>query len=411
MGKDYYRLLGVDKSVNEKDLKKAYKKLAMKYHPDRNKDNKEEAEAKFKEISKAYEALSNPEKRRLYDQFGEDGLQGQMPSNFNPHDIFNDIFGGNSPFGGMGGFFGGNRRNRQPEKNIMQYNIDLTLEEVFNGCEKIVEMDINIKCDTCNAKGCKDPSKSFECETCKGTGQIHKTQQIGPFQIAQQVLTCNKCKGEGETVIPKILRCSKCNGMKVINKRKKFKVPVMPGVLDGYQMTNENSGNYNVKSGLNDDIHFIFHIKNNTSFKREGINLIFYKDISLGSALCGINFAIKHINGELINIEYSEIIKPEDSLTCIGYGLPDIDNKGKFGNLIIRFNIRYPSSIKEEYKNYLYRMLYVDINQNSCLEANQIPKDKVKKIDVFKEMKSWSSKKNNKKQEQHNEQQPECHVQ
>jgi chaperone protein DnaJ len=412
MGSDYYKLLGVDKSVSDKDLKKAYKKLAMKYHPDRNKDNKEEAESKFKEISKAYNVLSDPNKRATYDKFGEEGLQGQ--TNFDPQDMFNDLFGGmGGAFHNMGGFFGGGMRGHQePKKSVIQYNVVISLEESYNGCDKFIELDVNIKCDSCNSTGSNDKSKTYTCSTCNGSGSVTKTQQLGPFQIAQQVSVCNRCRGTGDGEIPEKYKCKQCNGKKLINKRKKFKINVKPGIIDGNSLINENCGHYNVKSGLNDDIQFNFSIDNKTNFKREGINLIYYKDISLGSALCGIDFAIKHINGELINIKYSNIIKPDDSLMCIGYGMPDINESGEYGNLIIRFNIKYPEQIKKEYKTYLYRMLYVDINQDSCLEANQILKNNVKTVSVVKEMQyKQSNKQTSKSKKSSSDEQPQCHVQ
>jgi chaperone protein DnaJ len=419
MGKDYYKLLGVDKSVNDKELKKAYKKLAMKYHPDRNNDNN--AEEKFKEISKAYKVLSDPKQRDIYDKYGEDGLNNH--GGFNPNDFFNDIFGGmgspfsnmNTPFNNTDRFFGGN--SKQNVRNSIKKNIELTLEEAYNGCSKIIEMDINIKCVSCNATGTTDTSKSFDCNTCNGTGTIKKVQQLGPFQIAQQIHQCSKCNGEGTIPIPNNLKCKTCNGNKTVSKVKKFNVKVPPGIQDNNIIINEKSGNYDIKSKLNADIHFVFIINNTSNFKREGANLIYYKDISLGSALCGIDFAIKHVNGELINVKYSNIIKPNDSLSCTGYGMPIMkdnvysNNKLLYGDLIIRFNIKYPNSIKEEYKNYLYRMLYTDVKQSSCLESGQIPKGKAKIINAIKE-EQWKSTNNSKNTyDSSQNQEPNCHVQ
>jgi DnaJ family protein A protein 2 len=406
MSNDYYSLLGVDKSVSDKDLKKAYKKLAMKYHPDRNKDNKEYAEAKFKEISKAYNVLSDPNKRETYDKFGEEGLNGQMPSNFNPQDMFNDIFGN------MGGFFGGMKNTKQEtKKSVMKYEVVITLEESYNGCNKLVELYINVCCEDCNARGTNDKTKSYTCSTCNGSGTVTRTQQLGPFQIAQQVSICVKCRGSGESVIPDKYKCKKCNGNKIVNKKKKFKIVVEPGVIDGYVLINKNCGNYNIKSGLNDDIQFIFSINNNSNYKREGINLIYYKDISLGSALCGINFAIKHINGELINIKYDKVIKPDDTLTVLGYGMPNINKSNEYGNLIIRFNIKYPNIIKDEYKTYLYRMLYVDIKQPFCLEADKVPKDNISVPSVIKELHNNTNKSNNDTYTSGETVEPQCQVQ
>lgn len=428
MTEDYYKLLGVSKSVNEKDLKKAYRKLAMKYHPDRNKDNEEEASAKFKEISEAYNILSDPEKRSIYDKFGKEGLQGNGP-NINPNDFFNDIFSGmNNPFGAgtpfTGGFFSGNKSsmNREREqKKTVKINVAISLDECYNGCSKIIQVNVNVKCPDCNATGTKNKSKPPKCGNCNGTGSVTNTRQLGPFQIAQQVSICNKCSGTGETKIQDKDKCKTCNANKTIKKSKKLKINVIPGMLDGYTIRQENIGDYNPFTGINDDFEITFNIDNNTNFKREGINLIYIKDISLGSALCGINFAIKHINGKFINIKYDNIVKEGDSLICNGYGLPNIDNDGSFGDLIIRFNIKYPSVIKDEYKSYLVRMLHVDINQKSCLEVNKIPSTNIIKPSVMKETfatnNNYTSKKSKKKTRQEaefefkNQQVPECNAQ
>lgn len=418
MGADYYKILGVDKSVDEKALKKAYKKLAMKYHPDRNKGDKQaEAEEKFKDISKAYNVLSDPEKRKQYDKFGEAGLQGGMNSDFDPSDLFASMFGGagrgGMPFGGMGSFFNSHQPGQQQRrKQTIQYDVEITLEESYKGCSKLLEIPIKNKCDKCNATGTTDTSKSYECSTCKGTGSVTKTQQLGPFQIAQHMTTCDKCKGTGDDTIPDKLKCKVCKGNKTVMKEQKVKLNITPGVLDGFKVDYPNLGDYNPKTKLNDDVAFIFSIKNNTFFKREGVNLVYVKDISLGSSLCGINFAIKHINGELINIKYDKIVKEGDSLTCPDYGMPIIDTK-KFGNLIIRFKIKYPSQIKDEYKSYLNRMLYVDIKQPACLEASQIPVDKVKSVTVMKEViDNNSNNHSSRHHQQHQHEQPqECHVQ
>jgi DnaJ-class molecular chaperone len=423
---NYYTILGVNKTVDNKTLKKAYKKLAMKYHPDRNKENKKESELKFKEINNAYNILSDPKKRELYDKYGKDGLNNanNIPSDF--ADFMNNIKRNNQP--------------QQPKQQTMMYNVDITLEEVYTGCVKNIDLIVNMKCNDCNGNGSIDKNKSYVCDECKGLGTITKTHKMGPFQIAQQITTCNKCKGLGTKSIPNNLKCKTCNGKKIVNNTKKLTVNINPGTLDGYKISYQNIGNYNPKTKLNDNIMLVFNIVNNTFFKREGINLIYYKDISLGSSLCGLHFAIKHLNGELINIKYNKIIINDDSLICKNYGLPVLNNNNKnntikkttkYGNLIIRFNIKYPANIKEEYKSYLYRMLCVDIKQESCLENYQLSSNKDKLIDVKVEKVNHNTQTQSQSQTQsqtqshgnlfsemnnsfdfnQNESQPDCHVQ
>lgn len=421
MVENYYDLLGVDKNVDEKTLKKKYKINAMKYHPDRNQNNKEECEKKFKEINKAYNVLSDPKKRKIYDKFGEEGLTnmgGNEPS-FNPSDLFANMFNMND-MGGMNDIF--NRQKHQDKNKKIPINI--TLSESYYGCNKKHNMNIKIRCNTCDAMGSNN-HKNYECDLCDGKGSITKKQQLGPFQIAQQIIQCPKCSGNGNKVIPEKYKCKVCNGKKYNIQNKNFNITVRPGTLDDYKIEVENQGDYNPDSKKNDNIVFVFSIINDTFFKREGNNLIFTKNISLGSSICGVDFAIKHLNNELININYDKIIKHGDSLICDGYGLPYFDdNNNNYGDLIIRFNIEYPSYIKDEYKKYLNRMLYVEIEQKACIEKDDIPRDKVKKITVNKENNRQKYSDKNKKHffEQYNdmddinndnvrEQAQECHVQ
>lgn len=412
---DYYKLLGVEKDATEAQIKKAYKKLAMKYHPDRSpEDKKEEYETKFKEISKAYTVLSDIDKRKTYDLHGEDGLQGGMPPNFNPQDIFGNIFGGMggpSSFFNMGGM-GGHQRRAEPE-HIMR-TLNISLEECYKGCEKFETHVINECCIACKGSGSNDPSKSFECKCCNGTGHITKTQKLGPFQVAQQVMICDKCSGSGEGNIESKYYCKDCNGKKVKTKQVRLNIKVKPGMMDNMKMKFPKQGNYNLKTKETDDIIYVIKISNNTGFTYEGTNLIYKKEISLGDSLCGVNFAIKHLSGELINIKYDNIIKHGESIISIGYGLPIINTQDK-GDLIIRFDIKYPNSIKSEFKDYLRKMLYVPINQKNCLESDKIPST-IKRISVMREEQQHSRQFNQQRQDEKHTQhqyggQPECHVQ
>ena len=422
-GIKYYNLLGVEKTATETELKKAYKKLAMKYHPDRNQGDKE-AEQKFKDISNAYNVLSDPEKRRIYDMVGEEGLQGGMPSaaNFNPNDLFADLFGGR---GNSGDFFNPFGHQQQHQTPVMQIPIEITLEECYKGVVKEHTIIVDNCCNVCDGNGGKDKTKKYECTECNGSGTISKTRQLGPFQIAQQIITCNVCNGEGLSQIPFVERCNACVGTRTISSKKGLKITIKPGMTDNQVITLPAAGNYDIKTKQNADIKFVITIKNTTSFKREGANLIFIKDISLGASLCGISFSIKHINGEMIHIKYNDIIKHGETLLSAGYGLPHSGSPDRYGDLIIRFNIIYPKTIKEEYKTYLERMLYADINQKSVIEGKQLdelikasPENRFKKLKVMKEIVNdrHSTADSNSRYQQGQQQgqqgqQQECHVQ
>ena len=402
-GGDYYSILGIEKNADEAVIKKAYKKLAMKYHPDRNPpEKKDECEEKFKEVSKAYSVLSDPDKRKTYDLHGEEGLQGGMPSGFNPQDIFANMFGG------MGGFgMGRHQRRAEPEHIIRELKI--SLEECYKGCQKMESHVISECCGSCDGRGTSESSKSFDCKKCNGSGHITKTQQLGPFQIAQQVMMCDDCNGSGEATVEEKYRCKNCDGKKVKTKQVNIKIDVRPGLMDDMKIKYAGQGNYNLKTKRRDDIIYVVKINNTTGFTYEGNNLIYRKEISLGDALCGVNFAIKHLNGVLINIKYDNIIKHGESIVSVGYGLP-IVNTQEHGDLIVRFDIKYPNVVKQEYKDYLRKMLYVPINQSNCLESDKVP-PQAKKINMMKESQRQQNRNHHRQQQQQHGGQPECHVQ
>lgn len=374
---NYYKILGIDKNSNETEIKKAYKKLAMKYHPDRNLNNKEEAEEKFKKINKAYNVLSDKKTRRNYDNFGEEGVKSTTGTGFNAYDIFNNIF---TNMSGNESFFGMNFSGPKEEDfvDIIKMPIEITLLECYTGTTKTINLDVKKCCLSCNGTGCSDKNKVLVCDNCDGNRYVNKVQHLGSFQIMSHMVKCPKCNGTGEKPIPKNLICLECKGNKVISDKQKITLNIEKGMLDNNKIRKENIGNYNCRLKKRETIDFIINIKNNTFFKREGVNLVYTKDISIGSALCGINFAIKHLNGQLINIEYNKIIKEGDSLFSKDLGLPVYGNLGnrKWGDLIIRFNILYPRKIKEEYKKYLTKMLYVPVEQEACLEGDLLNKIK-----------------------------------
>lgn len=366
---DYYNILGVDKNASDSELKKAYRKLAMRYHPDKN--NSKEAEAKFKEITEAYGVLSDPKKRKMYDQFGKDGLQGS-DMNFNMDDIFS-------------GFFRQQHQHQETRRKNTEVEVKISLLEAYKGCKRKVTLYIKKKCVQCNATGCKDSKKDFTCSNCEGQGVVITTRQLGPFQISRQVIQCDKCNGRGYRDIPEKDACKACNGNKVIKEKQEIILNIQPGIMHGNVIQHEHAGNYNIKTKETDHIMFSINVNNDSIFKLEGQNLIYNKQISIGTALCGVDFAIKHLNGELINIKYDKIINDKDRLICRRYGMPNLQNKSEFGDLIITFEIKYPKYIKDEYKSYLRKMLHVDISQKECLESDKIAKDKVKVINAYKE--------------------------
>ena len=377
-GKGYYELLGLEKNASEKDIKKSYKKLAMKHHPDRNPNNKEEAEKKFKDISRAYSVLSDKTKRQQYDQFGEEGLrQFEGMSNSgggNPFDVFNNIFGnagGGIPgMGGMGGafssMFGGMGQQRKQDKSKMsspdkKVKLVISLKQAFNGCTIQKSMPRVDKCSGCNGYGCKNPSDIIECKNCGGKGFVMQVRQIGPM-VTQSSSVCPVCKGEGKT-FPKDKCCPKCNGKKYMQTIRNYDIKIPPGSLDKHMIKLKGESSWEPGYGFHGDLYFVIAVDGSDypHIKREGLNLIVHKKINLMHSLCGVDFGFKNLNDEVIRVKYDNIIKNNDRLVLEGKGLPAMvpekNNNKSHGDLIFNFEVVYPPALDEKRKMYLSKII------------------------------------------------------
>lgn len=336
----FYDVLGVSPSADDASLKKAYRKLAMKYHPDKNPN----AGDKFKEISLAYEVLSNAEKRKIYDQGGEqaikEGGSGGGGGGFHsPMDIFDMFFGGGDPFGRGGGRRGGPRRT----KNIV-HQLSVSLEELYNGTTRKLAVQKNVICDSCEGVGGK-PGCFQKCGNCRGSGMQIRIQQIAPGMMQQIQSMCQECHGEGESVDPK-LRCKKCNGKKVNRERKILEVNVDKGMEDSQkiQFTEEGDQEPGYEPG---DIIIVLDEKAHPMFKRNGMDLIIKMDISLTEALCGLKKTINTLDDRTLVIQTipGEVIKTGDLKAVQGEGMPQYRNPFEKGRLIIQFNVVFPDSL------------------------------------------------------------------
>jgi len=337
----FYDVLGVAPTADDNALKKAYRKLAMKYHPDKN----PEAGDKFKEISMAYEVLSNPEKRKLYDQAGEQGIKeggsGGGGAGMNPMDIFDMFFGG----GGGGDPFGrGRQRGPRRTKNLV-HQLSVSLEDMYNGTVRKLALQKNVICDGCEGIGGK-PGAVQKCPNCRGTGMQVRIQQLGPGMMQQIQSMCGECHGEGERVDPK-LRCKKCNGRKVNRERKILEVSVDKGMEDGQKVTFSGEGDQ--EPGLEPgDIIIVLDEKAHALFKRNGQDLIMKMDISLTEALTGLKKAVKTLDDRTLVIQTvrGEVIKTGDLKMVRGEGMPQYRNPFEKGRLIIQFNVVFPPSLE-----------------------------------------------------------------
>lgn len=303
--KDYYDLLGVEKTASENDIKKAYRKLAMKYHPDKysnaSEKEKKEAEEKFKEVNEAYQVLSDPDKRSKYDRFGHAAFEnggggaggfggfGGFEGFGNAEDIFSSFFGGGSPFGG-----GGSRR-RGPEPGAdLRVDVTLTLEDVAKGVEKEINYRRQAKCKTCNGTGAEPGSNMKTCDKCNGTGRVKVNQRtiFGDFQSVEE---CDKCKGKGK--IPE-KKCKSCNGTGLERETVKKTVKIPVGIEDGQRLRLTGMGDASREGGPNGDLYIFIHVKEHDFFVRHGDDIICEIPITFAKAALGGEVDIPILKGK-----------------------------------------------------------------------------------------------------------------
>lgn len=330
MSKDLYSILGVDKKASKSEIKKAYRKLALKYHPDKNPDNKE-AEEKFKEASEAYEILGNDEKRQHYDRYGSTKGHGMgSGGGMDMDDIFSqfaDIFG--SGFGGFG------NRNRKKKGADLRVKIKVTLNDVLNGINKKIKINRNERCNTCNGKG----GDVSVCGICRGSGM--KTVSNGFFS---QSTTCPGCGGVGESISN---RCSSCGGKGGQNKVEEIDIDIPKGVAEGMMLKIPRKGNF-TRGGVEGDLIVLIQEEENFQFSRDGDNLYCERDISIPDAILGTNLNIKTLDGT-IKVKVPQGTQSGRLIRINGKGLPNINTNNR-GNIVIRVNIVIPNNISEKEK-------------------------------------------------------------
>lgn len=328
-----YDNLGISSNASESEIKKAYKKLSMKWHPDRNIDNKDEATRQFQKISEAYSILSDSNKKQQYDNFGMDFVKNQAEGGpgFNSEEVFSQFFGGSSPFGFN---FGGD--NRQKPQEDIQVKVKVSLEQIYN--EETVDINYPQKtfCKDCVGTGSKNKTKP-ECMECNGKGQKVQVVRMGPM-IQQMVQECNKCGGTGKFISSSDY-CSTCKGVSYIVKTKSIKVPLKNGLNTGNKIQFENKGHNFVDSKTN--LIICIEIKEHSTFTRNGNNLMTTVNLELYQALFGFDKVIKHLDGTMLHISNSSKIEDDDVKIIKGKGINDLQTKTP-GNIIINFKVIYP---------------------------------------------------------------------
>ncbi|KAG9149114.1 hypothetical protein Leryth_010704 [Lithospermum erythrorhizon] len=332
----YYDLLGVSKTATEDEIKKAYRKAAIKNHPDKGGDPE-----KFKEVAQAYEILSDAEKREIYDQYGEDALKEGMGGGGgmnDPFDIFQSFFGG-SPFGG-----GSSRGRRQRRGEDVVHPLKVSLEDLFNGTTKKLSISRNVLCSKCNGKGSKSGASS-KCSGCRGSGMKVTTRQIGPGMIQQMQSVCNECRGSGETISDKD-RCPQCKGEKVVPEKKVLEVAVEKGMQHGQKITFPGVADEEPDT-VTGDIVFVVQLKEHPKFTRKGNDLFVEHTLSLTEALCGFQFVLSHLDGRqlLIKSMAGEVVKPDQYKAIEDEGMPMHQRPFMKGKLYIHFTVEFPDSL------------------------------------------------------------------
>lgn len=350
MGKrDYYQVLGVEKSASAEEIKKAYRKQALKFHPDKNPGNAE-AEEKFKEAAEAYQILSNSEKKARYDQYGHAGLGGSGGAGFggagmNIEDIFShfgDIFGGFGGFGGSGGRSrGGQRVNRGSDIRV---RVKLTLSEIAKGVEKKIKVKKYVGCDSCNGSGAANGSSYSTCSTCNGSGQVTRISHtfLGQMQTAG---VCPSCNGEGKIITQK---CTDCYGEGVVKGEEIIPLNIPAGVTEGMQLSVSGKGNAARRGGMNGDLLIVIEEEEHPDLVRDGTDLLYNLFISFPEASIGNTVEIPTLDGK-VKVKIASGTQPGKILRLRGKGIPDVNGYGK-GDLLVKINVWVPKTLNREEK-------------------------------------------------------------
>ncbi|PSG99983.1 MAG: molecular chaperone DnaJ [Nanohaloarchaea archaeon SW_4_43_9] len=341
MTKEYYELLGVGEDASQDEIKKAYRKKAKKYHPDSNSDTADEE--KFKKINKAYDVLSDEDKRKKYDRFGEQGVEGhagrgqrRAASNF--QDIFEQIFGG-------GGFSNRGRKRG----NHLKMHTTITLEEAYQGVEKTFEVERKVECSDCDGTGAENKNSST-CSRCSGRGKVEQVQRT-PLGRARSVTECPECDGRGE--IPET-KCSECNGTGLKEKENKITVDIPPGVKDGQRLRMSGEGDRSI-SGENGDLFLYINLEEHEIYERKNEDLFTTLTVGIGDVALGAKVELEHPDSD-IQLDIPEGTQPGQVLRVQGKGMPTQRRMRNKGDLYVKIDVHVPENLTEEQREILEEM-------------------------------------------------------
>lgn len=387
--RDYYEVLGVNKGASADEIKKAYRKMAMKYHPDRwvsgTDEEKKDAEEKFKEAAEAYDVLSNPDKKSRYDQFGHAGMGGAASdfSGFNVNDIFShfaDIFGGGGMGGGFnigdlfGGGMGGGRQQAVRKGGNIRIKVQLTLEEASKTTEKKIKVKKYVPCEHCHGTGAKDEHSKETCPTCHGSGQEVR-QQRSMFGIMQQVTVCSRCNGTGEIIKDP---CPHCHGNGIVQGEEVLTISIPAGVDSGMQLTMRGKGHAAQNGGVNGDLLVAIEVSDHELFERDGNNLYLNYYISFPQAALGATVEIPTLTGKA-KVKIAPGTQGGQVLRLQGKGMPQIQSHN-VGDLIVNVNVWTPKNLTKEEKK---------IIEDLSSHDNFVPKPGKNERSVFNRVKQF----------------------
>ncbi|MGL4781522.1 MAG: molecular chaperone DnaJ [Bacteroidales bacterium] len=360
--RDYYEVLGVSKTATADEIKKAYRKKAIQFHPDKNPGNKE-AEENFKEAAEAYEVLSDENKRARYDQFGHAGMNGGSASGggfgggfgggMSMEDIFSqfgDIFGGHfggGSFGGFGGFGGGGRARNVNRGSDLRVKVKLSLKDIAHGVEKKIKVKKYVACTYCNGTGAENGTALETCKTCNGTGQVTKMQRtiLGNIQTAAP---CPTCQGEGKTITTP---CSHCSGEGIVLKEEVMTLNIPAGVADGMQLSMRGGGNAARRGGETGDLLILIEEESHPELIRDDNDLIYNLLLSFPDAALGISVEVPTVDGKA-KVKIDAGTQPGKVLRLRGKGLPSLNGYGT-GDLLVNISIYVPENLSNEDKKAL----------------------------------------------------------
>lgn len=347
--RDYYEILGVSRTASDQDIKSAYRKLALKYHPDRNPGD-HTAEERFKEAAEAYAVLAEPDKRARYDRFGHAGVAGAGQGGFDPtiFSEFNDIFGGLGDIFGFGDVFGGGRRRGGPQRGAdLRYDLEIPFGQSAQGTETAIQIPRQETCETCRGSGAAAGSGPTACPQCRGTGQLRYQQ--GFFTVAR---TCGQCRGSGRIIAKP---CATCRGAGTVGKTRTLTVRIPAGIATGQRLRLQHEGEAGAQGGPPGDLYVVVHVKEHEFFRRDGDDLACEVPVSFTTLALGGEFTVPGINGTPETVKVPEGTQTGATFRLRSKGMPDVGGRGR-GDLLVTVQAVTPRKLTRDQKKLLEQL-------------------------------------------------------